>query len=247
MKTDRAWQVWGARDPYFAVLTHDRYRSSRLGPEDREAFFDSGRAHVAAVLEAVASLGGPDLGRRRVLDFGCGVGRLVVPFAAAFDGVTGVDVSAPMLEEARENCRRAGLGNVDLVATEAFLGSDRADYDLLHSSLVFQHIRPAQGERLLTALLARVAPDGAVAIQFMFDRSRLPRVLTWVRDRIPFGHVLAHWLRGRRADVAPMEMNPYDMNRVLHLLEVHGFERLQLQLSRVQGIGSVFVYARRSR
>ncbi|MEQ8860890.1 MAG: class I SAM-dependent methyltransferase [Pseudomonadales bacterium] len=247
MRTDRAWQIWGSKDPYFAVLTHDRYRAGRLGPEDRKAFFGSGRAHVDMVLRGADALTGKGLSRGSALDFGCGVGRLVIPFAEQFDAVTGIDVSRAMLDEAGANCAEAGADNVTLLATAEFLAGDRRDYDLLHSALVFQHIRPADGERLLASLVDRVAPGGVVAIQFMFHRPGVRMALTWLRDRLPFGHALARWLHGRRREVAPMEMNPYDMNRVLVILEQRGFDRLRMIVSRDSGIGSVFVFGHRSR
>ncbi len=246
MKTDKAWEIWGSRDPYFAVLTHDRFRAADIGSEDREAFFDSGRAHVNMVLRSMDDLAGEGSPRGAVLDFGCGVGRLVIPFASEFESVVGVDVSAPMLEEARRNCRDAGVSNVRLLGTSEFMAGDLGGFDLVHSVLVFQHIRPVDGERLLAGLASRVAPGGVLTIQLMFHRRRGVRALTWIRDRIPYGYALAQLLRGRRPDVAPMEMNPYDMNRVLVILEDNGFDRLRLSLSRQQGIGSVFVSGRRS-
>jgi SAM-dependent methyltransferase len=50
---------------------------------------------------------GPD---RRVLDFGCGAGRLLVALAPRVRCVTGVDVSGAMIAEAARRC--AGVGNV---------------------------------------------------------------------------------------------------------------------------------------
>jgi SAM-dependent methyltransferase len=50
---------------------------------------------------------GPD---RRVLDFGCGAGRLLVALAPRVQCVTGVDVSGAMIAEATRRC--AALGNV---------------------------------------------------------------------------------------------------------------------------------------
>ncbi len=44
----------------------------------------------------------------RVLEYGCGNGRIALPLAHAGVEVTGVDLSAPMLADLRERLRRAG-------------------------------------------------------------------------------------------------------------------------------------------
>src|SRR3712207_6020181 len=55
-------------------------------------------------------------GGGRVLELGCGTGRIALPLARAGAMVVGIDRSAPMLERARQRSRRAKLhGRVHLV------------------------------------------------------------------------------------------------------------------------------------
>ena len=51
----------------------------------------------------------------RVLELGCGTGRLTVPLARAGAAIVGVDRSAPMLERGRRRLRRARLTHAHLV------------------------------------------------------------------------------------------------------------------------------------
>jgi len=44
-----------------------------------------------------------------ILEIGCGTGRVTIPLAAAGADITGLDVSAPMLEEARRKAQRQGV------------------------------------------------------------------------------------------------------------------------------------------
>jgi ubiquinone/menaquinone biosynthesis C-methylase UbiE len=44
-----------------------------------------------------------------VLEIGCGTGRVTIPLAAAGVVITGLDVSASMLEEAKRKAERPGL------------------------------------------------------------------------------------------------------------------------------------------
>jgi ubiquinone/menaquinone biosynthesis C-methylase UbiE len=67
----------------------------------------------------------------RVLDLGCGCGDTVLQLAASGALVTGVDVSEPMLERARE--RSAGMEGVVLVLADAALYPFEPVYDVLFS------------------------------------------------------------------------------------------------------------------
>ena len=58
----------------------------------------------------------------RVLEAGCGTGAATVPFAEAVGGrghVVGVDISEPMLAEARKRFAESGLRNVTLLQADA--------------------------------------------------------------------------------------------------------------------------------
>jgi SAM-dependent methyltransferase len=73
---------------------------------------------VAALLQAAAR---PRPGER-VLDVGCGTGATALPFAAAVapgGHVTGIDISEPMLGQARKNLAAHGAANVSLVLADA--------------------------------------------------------------------------------------------------------------------------------
>lgn len=67
----------------------------------------------------------------RVLDLGCGCGDSVLAIAARGARVTGVDISEPMLERARE--RTAGLDGVVLMLADAALYPFEPVYDLIFS------------------------------------------------------------------------------------------------------------------
>jgi 2-polyprenyl-3-methyl-5-hydroxy-6-metoxy-1,4-benzoquinol methylase len=51
----------------------------------------------------------------RVLDAGCGLGRWTAALAATGASVTGIDVHAPLLEQARLACPEAELYAADLL------------------------------------------------------------------------------------------------------------------------------------
>lgn len=195
-RSDEDWQELGSREPYFAVLTDPRFLREQLTDETRAAFFASGEADVAELLALVS----PDFAPRSALDFGCGVGRLTRALTARVERVVGVDVAPAMLELARAHAPRATF-STDLPDVE---------FDFICSLLVFQHIPVARGLASLRALLARLAPGGAAALQFTFRRpgGTLRRAARSLRARLPW----LHRLLGARLPY--MQMNEYDRDDV---------------------------------
>ena len=109
---------FGRDDPYFGVLSHEEYSGENLTPTGVEKFFKSGEAHVAQLLALIERTTIP-LRSGRVLDFGCGVGRLLIPLATRFCDANGVDVSEGMLTECKKNLEHRKLTNVESFRTNS--------------------------------------------------------------------------------------------------------------------------------
>src|SRR5882762_1792622 len=95
------WERFGRDEPYFGVLLDEKFRLRNLTPQALEEFFASGEAHVERVFRTIVRHLDPDFAPATALEFGCGVGRVLVPLARRCPSVVGVDVSASMLAEAR--------------------------------------------------------------------------------------------------------------------------------------------------
>lgn len=153
-----------------------------------DEFFASGRKLVTRILDWL----GPEAQRSRVLDLGCGLGRIAASFAAHYERVDAVDISPEMIERAR------GLVTSPNIHFAVISGSDLdpfADdhFDLVFSVLVFQHI---PGEDVVSSYLAeinRVLRGGGRAV-LQFD-TRPPTVLSRMYERLPT--VVAGGLHGR--------------------------------------------------
>ena len=165
-----SWRKYGRDDPYFGVLTEERYRSKNLDDAARADFFATGEAHVEQVLSTIARHVAPDLRIDRALDFGCGVGRLLLPFGNRFKEVAGVDISEDYLAETAANARKAGLSNLQLVTHLEELSAKGLDYDLLHSCIVFNHIPMPTGLKLLGQMANMARDGGVVAVQMLHKR-----------------------------------------------------------------------------
>jgi len=103
----------------------------------------------------------------RVLEIGCGMGRLLRPLSERVAAAVGVDVSEEMLARAREYC--AGRPNVALHRTDgsgslAFLAD--ASFDFVYSHIVFQHLpRKAYIQRYLQEAARVLKPGGFLRVQ----------------------------------------------------------------------------------
>ena len=91
------------------------------GPEPfREAapFYHHRLPYPRAMLDDLRSRVGVT-GSGRLLDLGCGDGRVSVPLAPSFAEVWAVDVEAAMLEEGRKRAKKAGATNVRWILSRA--------------------------------------------------------------------------------------------------------------------------------
>ena len=101
----------------------------------------------------------------RGLDVGCGTGRLLASLHGAWPGMklTGIDLSAPYLGEARRLIGRTARVKLEEAAAEA-LPFDDASLDLVVSSFLL-HELPQEIRGAAIAEMARVVkPDGLVVI-----------------------------------------------------------------------------------
>lgn len=154
--TDRDWDQIGRSRPYYGVLSNERYLDP--GPDDIKAFFATGEGDVAHTFANLIRAFGP-FEPTSALDFGCGVGRHLIPLARRCGRAFGVDVSEPMLELARRHCEAAGV----TVEFARALPDDR-QFDLVNSVIVLQHIPPSRGYSIVKRLWGAVAAGGRLAM-----------------------------------------------------------------------------------
>jgi SAM-dependent methyltransferase len=238
--TDSAWEEWGRRDPYFGVITDPKFRRSAIDDRAKQEFFESGRLHVHHVLTTIRHYINPQFAPQRVLDFGCGVGRLLVPFAAIAEEVIGLDVSPSMLDEARRNCGERQLPNVQLLPSDDALSSLSGTFDLIHSCIVFQHIPVERGRAILSTLLRHLSPGGVAAIHLTYSKSRFAATHGVAPPTPPISRIGVPTAQ-HGAD-PEIQMNPYNMTEIMFLMQSQGVQKVHLEFSDHGGELGVFLF-----
>jgi SAM-dependent methyltransferase len=268
VSTDSAWQDWGLRDPYYAVLTNPKYRSASLSPEVKAEFLESGRFTVDYVLETCRRFFDVNFRPQRVLDFGCGVARMSIAFAEQAHEVLGMDISRAMLAEAKLNCVSRGCTNVILVQSDDALSAAPGQFDLVHSCLVLQHLEVPRGRLLFGELVNKVKPGGCGVIQITFGWDVYQETFGAVpvappppTDLISRFTAIRHKLATRLgltaksnppellpdpASVDPeMQMNFYNLNELTFILQQSGVQRVLTDFTNHGGALGGFMFFRK--
>jgi len=105
------------------------------------------------------------LGRSRVLDVGCGAGRLSLALAPAAKWVVGLDREATLIQDARRRAAAAGLANVEF--HEADVETD--SYEAWQPDLVTAHL--CASDAIIERAAQALAPGSCLAmVSFHVDQ-----------------------------------------------------------------------------
>lgn len=167
----RDWGTLADADPLWAICVDP---AGKDGGWEPSAFYAKGAAEVEQTLSRADSLGLRSRGQR-VLDFGCGAGRLTRPLAKWFELAVGVDIAQEMLDLAgRDNpvadrCRFVRNTEPDLAVFAD------GEFDLVYSSIVLQHLPPELIKVYLTEFARVTRPGGTLIVHLPTGPRWTPR------------------------------------------------------------------------
>jgi hypothetical protein len=105
------WTLLGQEKPHWSVLSASDFMPERI-EENRQRFYASGSSDVAGIVSALTRHGRRPEALPRMVEYGCGVGRVTPRLAKRFQSVTAIDISESHLGLAMEAVRASGVGNV---------------------------------------------------------------------------------------------------------------------------------------
>ena len=214
---EQTWEMLGKTDPLWAVLTCP---SKRYGQWDKADFYSTGQRWVDELMQQVhdaSILSQFD----RVMDFGCGPGRLTRYLASYFEDCVGIDISQSMIELARiENLTYANCQFV--YNTQPNLKRWLSNsFDMVVSQMTLQHMStPAQIEAFITEFLRVVKPDGLIVFQLP-ERVSWFQPETWVFKGLLGLGFSPQWLY-QQARLRPIGMTGVPPGHVIRWVEAAG-------------------------
>ena len=170
---------------------------------DPETFFEEGEKEAIALVQPVLDRLGFIPTGKRILEIGCGIGRLFLGFAElGFNEIWGVDVSAEMVERGRKWCPVSNARFL-LMNGQDLTGVDNDSIDYCFSYFVFPHVPdPDIIWRYLDELWRVLKPGGACQLHFRGHYPFSERILRVIPLRlhpliqISYQLVTLRWLRG---------------------------------------------------
>jgi len=175
-----SWEKKAQEDPY-------RFIDSSKEKWDKKDYYNKGEKeafnHVILFLKE-KTLAQPILKKMKVLEIGCGTGRLSVALAKHFAFVDGIDISQKMIEIAQKD-------NKDIPNLKFYVNNgldlsyfSNNTYDFIFSFLVFQHIpRKSIVFSYLKEIYRVLKPGGFMKIQVRGYPPHLPLGLASWRYR----------------------------------------------------------------
>jgi SAM-dependent methyltransferase len=158
----RTWDRLGLLCPFFSVLTQPKYHRALMTEKSIQDFYATGQDHIVLVQSLLLEHGATLVGKR-VLDFGCGVGRMTkAAIEIGADTVCGVDISDRHLSIAKQYVPTAQFVLIDMPDTLPVRVATKVD--IVYSFLVFQHIRPLLMMSYLYVLLHTLDTKGVAVL-----------------------------------------------------------------------------------
>lgn len=208
------WTRLGAEKAHWSVWSEPEFKGA-ITPKLEEDFYKTGAADFQTFRQTLARAGRAPSDFRRLVDFGCGLGRFTIHAARELPAVVGVDFSANHLKGAAAAAAQAGVDGVRWVEKTGIGPDDLGPYDLWHSRIVLQHNPPSLIDRFLRFALAGLAEGGVAVFQ----------VPTY---SVNYNFHPADYL-ARLAELPEIEMHCLPQPFVLRLIEEAGCRILEIR------------------
>jgi SAM-dependent methyltransferase len=236
----------GRSNPYYGVKPEHRYLEKNFDAGARAEFFRTGEQQFEQMLRVIRERLDENFNPTRALDYGCGVGRVLIPLARRIGQVVGCDVSSGMLDKSRANCEQSGLTNVSFVRADDQLSALPGSFDFIFSDAVFQHVHPRRVDLILRALLDRLEAGGICVVGFVIDTPSVQRFARFVKRTLPLVDRVVTRVRGYQGASTVLESHVYPLERVVARLLETGYEEMYVQFFRGPHVTRARVFVRRA-
>jgi SAM-dependent methyltransferase len=161
-RAKRTWNHLGSKDPFWFILPFPNKKHHQWNLEE---FYNLGEAEINDELLTNINKLNITLKKEKVLDFGCGVGRLARAFGNIFKEYHGVDISASMINLAKKLNPFPERCFFHLNVSSDLRIFQNNTFDLIYSILVLQHIGPDITKSYIKEFLRILKPGGLLVFQ----------------------------------------------------------------------------------
>jgi ubiquinone/menaquinone biosynthesis C-methylase UbiE len=245
-RSDKYWNRFGEDEPYYWVTTNKEYHGLSIDHDKLQKFFAGGEQYRKALYKTIQRRVYPDFSPVRILDFGCGVGRILLPMAQHCESAVGLDIAGSMLNKAIEHSEQFGLENVTFELCDDSLVQAEGKFDFIHSIYVFQHIPCRRGYKLFRNLLKKLSPGGVAVIHLTYanDLSLIRNIIDWIKCHVPLTLNIVNMLHFRAPGTPMMEMHNYSINRLIRIVQEMKGANSYLHFTRVGPFRGVMMFIR---
>lgn len=120
-----------------------------------------------------------DVKGKRLLDIGCGSGKVSLFFAAHGAQVTAIDLSDVAVTNLEAFARENGIDNLEARCMDAEDIDTLEPFDLIFGSMVLHHLEPF--DAFVDKLRRSLNPDGKA---FFYENNGASKLLMWCRKRL---------------------------------------------------------------
>jgi ubiquinone/menaquinone biosynthesis C-methylase UbiE/uncharacterized protein YbaR (Trm112 family) len=159
----------------------------------------------------------------RILEAGCGTGRMTREFAARCGSLVAIDFSWESLRVCRRKLQAAGVGNVDLIQADVCrLPFVSGAFDRVVSCQVLEHVPTPESRAEMVRELGRTARPGAVVVVSAYRDSPMMRTFAGKEGRHAGG---IYFYRFRRAELRSLLSSSLRVERITGALVYHFLAR----------------------
>lgn len=210
----KEWQQLGTSEPYWSVLTEEKYKSSHI-KKTGEEFYASGKRDLERLFNTLDRNGIDRSRYKSCLDYGCGLGRIVRWMSENFDKVYGFDISRAHLAMAGKYLQECQISNVTLVHLEnvkTIMNLPRVD--IIHSLIVLQHNPPPIIDICIRSFIQSLNHSGVAYFQVPTYHSGYEFS---IRDYDNY-----------QKDIMEMEIHYFPQKRIFEIIETEGARVIEI-------------------
>ncbi len=162
-RTASYWARVGKAEPYWSMGAGEKFLVSQWSDNQGE-FYRSGNDDRDLVVALLRRVGRSPKDVKRVIEYGCGVGRSTIPLARTFASVAGIDISSSHLDLAMRYASAERMGNIEFLLTTPDDLMPTKEYDLWFSRAVLPHNPPPVIGAILAETFKRLEANGTAIV-----------------------------------------------------------------------------------